>query len=509
MRMAFPSTFGSLLAAFLLASPPTAALAASFDCSKAAAPVEKLICGSATLNALDEESAKLYGRLMESSSGAERETYRAQQRDWLRNERNRCTAADCVARELSQRNTLLRTTLERARIKVSDIAEVAPNAQAAEQMLAREATAAPTPPVAQAAAAPGPATAAPAPAAVAAVPPVAAPGPGRAPRNPESWGHCTRTDLSAAQFQVCEAPAQASLFKALDQNLGMALRHLDSLKASTQRAGKAQVVMPAFNLWNRPEAACPTLDTDCLRRATQEAQRQAEQIATAFEKQWLPQQKAAQDRYFQQRDAMPLVITNGGGGNKRNSAGAHVTHLSVENHTPQAFSEIAVACGLYETWGDEKSVEPEFNHTIQAGIAPRSRTLSLPYVTVPWDLAKWGTDAQIIKCRVLGTKAATAAEAQAATEKNQAETTLIQKRTEAAMKAWDEERERNRSEQSANQLARLNQAIASLKPTPQCTAYGQIIAGERSTVLQYQRAGQSAYGIVQGLINEARRMGCL
>ncbi|MGE3347822.1 MAG: lysozyme inhibitor LprI family protein [Ramlibacter sp.] len=506
--MAFQSTLGPILAAVSVAGLSSAALAASFDCTKASTAVEKLICESPTLNALDEESAKLYTRLIESTAGAERDSYRASQREWLKNERNRCTSAECVAREISQRSGMLRTTLERTRVKVSDIAEVAPNALAAEQMLARERKPAPAAPApSRAEPQPEPRGTAPAPAPAPAQAQAAAPG--RVPRNPSDWVHCTRADLSAAQFQICEAPAIARLFKELDQKLGTSLRHLEKLKASSRRAGTDKVVAPALALWSKPEAACPALDADCLRQATEEATRKAEQIATALEAQWLPLQKAADDRYFQQKDTLPLVITNGGGGNKPGNSGGYFTHLSVTNQTSNAYSEIAVACGLYETWGDEKSVEPEFNHTIRAGIAPKSRTLSLPYVAVPWDLSKWDTDAQVIKCRVLSTKAASAAEAQAATEKNQAETALIRQRTEAAMKSWDEERERNKSEQSANQLVRLNQAIASFKRTPQCNAYGDIIAQQRSTVLQYQRAGQSGYSIVQSLINEARRMGCL
>ena len=331
----------------------------------------------------------------------------------------------------------------------------------------------------------------------------------RVPKNPSGWSHCTREDLSPAQFEICENPSNARQFKELDDSLGRSLLRLQKLKASVKRAETDKVVAAAAVLWSKPEVACLKLDMDCILQATQEAARKADEAAIAAEGRMLPLQAASDKRYFQQRDAMPLVITNGGGGNKRRSSGEYITNLTVENRTDNAFSEIAVSCGLFETWGDEKSVEPEFSHTIRAGIAPKSRTLSLGYIDVPWDLGKWGTDAQVIKCRVVSTKAASAAEAKASIEKNQAETALIQQRSQAAIKGWDEERDRTRRDQSADQLMRLNNAIASLTPTVSCNAYGQAMARLRGTVIEWQKAGQSPYSIVQGHINEAKRMGCL
>ena len=518
MRMASKLLLWLIVAIASQAGLPSAALAASFDCAKAATPVERLICSSPTLNALDEENAALYGRLIDDASGAERDAYRNSQRVWLKSERNRCATANCVALKIWQRSGMQRTTLERTRVKVSDIAEVAPNAQVVEQMLAQERKPAPAAPASPdappAPAAPPPVAAAPALAAPPAAPtPPPAPvsteakAPARQPKNYWGLARCKQTDLSAAQFQICDVPASSYQFKELDDKLKISLLRLRSLTDSTRKAGAEKVVAPAAVLWNKPEAACPALETPCLQWATATAARKGEEIAKAIEAENLQLQQAADARYSEQREAQPIVVTNSGGGNRLGSSGGYFARLSVENKSNTAYSEITVSCGLYERWGDEMSLEPEFNHTIRAGIAARSRALSLPYLPVPWNLSKW--TAEIIKCRVLSTKEATAAEARAAAEKSKAEAELMRQQTQAAMKSWDEERERNQLEQSANQLIRLNDAIASFKRTPQCNAYGEIIAKQRVTVVRYQRAGQSAYPIVQSLINEARRMGCL
>lgn len=70
---------GPVLAALL----PGAAAAASFDCAKAATPLERAVCGDPRLSTLDEQLAQAYrealGRLGESAP-----LLRASQRDWLK-----------------------------------------------------------------------------------------------------------------------------------------------------------------------------------------------------------------------------------------------------------------------------------------------------------------------------------------------------------------------------------------------------------------------------------------
>lgn len=68
--------------------------AASFDCSRAAGPVEKLICHSPQLSTLDDELTVKYARALKQTPNPE--SLKKQQRGWLGNVRNRCTTAECL-----------------------------------------------------------------------------------------------------------------------------------------------------------------------------------------------------------------------------------------------------------------------------------------------------------------------------------------------------------------------------------------------------------------------------
>lgn len=71
---------------------------ASFDCAKAATPVERAICADAALARLDREVAQAYGdRLAESAADRRKEQLRAAQRGWL--ERREATCRDKAERE--------------------------------------------------------------------------------------------------------------------------------------------------------------------------------------------------------------------------------------------------------------------------------------------------------------------------------------------------------------------------------------------------------------------------
>lgn len=76
------------------------ALAASFDCTKAASKVEKLICADAQLSAQDETLAAVYRQAAQLTPG-EAEP-KLSQRAWLK-QRNACADVDCVAQAYRQR----------------------------------------------------------------------------------------------------------------------------------------------------------------------------------------------------------------------------------------------------------------------------------------------------------------------------------------------------------------------------------------------------------------------
>jgi uncharacterized protein len=72
----------------------TQALAAGFDCAKAATKVEKLICNDPALSQLDDQLSQKYIETQASSS--DKDAVKKQQLDWLKNARNACESVDCL-----------------------------------------------------------------------------------------------------------------------------------------------------------------------------------------------------------------------------------------------------------------------------------------------------------------------------------------------------------------------------------------------------------------------------
>lgn len=77
------------------------AQAASFDCSKAASKIEKIICGDGELSQLDEAMSNAYKQTLERSDYRYSATTR--QKEWLKDVRNRCQSADCIKQAYQSR----------------------------------------------------------------------------------------------------------------------------------------------------------------------------------------------------------------------------------------------------------------------------------------------------------------------------------------------------------------------------------------------------------------------
>ncbi|MBW5804943.1 DUF1311 domain-containing protein [Burkholderia sp. COPS] len=77
------------------AQPAQASVVASFDCTKAASKIEKLICSSAETATADKQLADVYRTAIAKSSDPA--ALKQQQRDWLK-ERNACDDAACLVR---------------------------------------------------------------------------------------------------------------------------------------------------------------------------------------------------------------------------------------------------------------------------------------------------------------------------------------------------------------------------------------------------------------------------
>ncbi|MDB5807160.1 MAG: hypothetical protein JWN73_4482 [Betaproteobacteria bacterium] len=98
-----------------------AAHAASFDCAKKSSQVETVICADAKLSKQDEALAATYGAALKQREGAQRDSLRREERQWLAhrnaacalpdvdNEANRIAAARCVGSETARRIEALKT----------------------------------------------------------------------------------------------------------------------------------------------------------------------------------------------------------------------------------------------------------------------------------------------------------------------------------------------------------------------------------------------------------------
>ncbi len=97
--------FGLIVSIFVFSKLATAA---SFDCSKAATPIEHMICDTAEISDLDSELAEaLKGAI---SSSADATTLRAEQRAWMRGTRNVCSTPACLVDSYSTRIEALKGT---------------------------------------------------------------------------------------------------------------------------------------------------------------------------------------------------------------------------------------------------------------------------------------------------------------------------------------------------------------------------------------------------------------
>lgn len=115
----------SLLAG--LAFPAPSVQAASFDCNKASAPVEKLICETSSVNAWDASLGYWFREILRVLPEADRTIYRQQQAAWLKQRDAECPvsrgalvagkartqAAECLAYAYEQRVNELETDASR------------------------------------------------------------------------------------------------------------------------------------------------------------------------------------------------------------------------------------------------------------------------------------------------------------------------------------------------------------------------------------------------------------
>lgn len=77
--------------------------AASFDCGKSQSKIEKFICGSNQLSKLDENLDKIYKGVQDNFTLDEKQQLVSEQRQWIKNFRNKCSDEHCLVQAYSSR----------------------------------------------------------------------------------------------------------------------------------------------------------------------------------------------------------------------------------------------------------------------------------------------------------------------------------------------------------------------------------------------------------------------
>ena len=90
--MKFPR---NIFAVILLLSFSIITYATSFDCTKASTAIEKNICGNPALELLDDQLADIYHKALNDSSS--KDGIKSQQREWIKNIRNKCATEFCIS----------------------------------------------------------------------------------------------------------------------------------------------------------------------------------------------------------------------------------------------------------------------------------------------------------------------------------------------------------------------------------------------------------------------------
>lgn len=99
--------FELCLFAFLLLGLPSLATSASFDCTKALRPAEKLVCRDAELSILDSKLGQSYKSAMGATDAAGKKSLAAEQGHWIIYTRNECRDASCLKKAYLSRSAIL------------------------------------------------------------------------------------------------------------------------------------------------------------------------------------------------------------------------------------------------------------------------------------------------------------------------------------------------------------------------------------------------------------------
>jgi uncharacterized protein len=91
----------------LLLCGGTPIFAASFDCTKALTQVERLICATEPLSALDSRLARAYALTRNDTPESQKPALVAEQKKWIKTTRDRCPDAECLLKAYGDRLRVL------------------------------------------------------------------------------------------------------------------------------------------------------------------------------------------------------------------------------------------------------------------------------------------------------------------------------------------------------------------------------------------------------------------
>jgi uncharacterized protein len=456
------------------------------DCTQAFLPHERLICGSAVLRKLDEEVTQLLGRELSSRRDPrDKETILNRHDGWIQRDRSGCKDVKCNGLVMQDWAKTLRSYLTRYRLTSDDIPKSFPDEQAVERALAQEALDAASRPVQQTTA-------------VASVT-------YRRPSNPSNSVLCTEAPFTESRFLLCDSKSGGSILDAMKRNAESATSAWERLKPSVRPKSSAAMLAPLMRFLDQASTLCPDMGYVCLDSAANRANRE---LAAFVQELRAKPPIAEEDGAKQEREriaALPVYVHARLG----NTGRAGEVALRVENRTKKAFNRVDVACTLHEYY-PEPVEQTELRWSVKANIAPESWHY-IETVPVPWDDVKWyRKGVRDISCRTLLTIEATAQEAKLAIEANERTKEALSKKVAAAQDAMAAESDRRQAEASMDQAERLTTALQQAnRGSAQCQAMARAFVPQLHTVRQYQSVRASAVGVVDAVIANLQRGGCV
>lgn len=316
----------------LVKSPATAPplLDEPYDCSRAFFRVEKLICSSPALRALELEVLLLYARSKEDSRSRDSSDAKHSQHAWYTLNLSPCTDVLCVAKALQERARWFRHGVASLdpRIKAIPVAFASP--QALEDALRQEQAAASV------------------------LKPLGVDVTNQRPSNPGKHELCSQPPFSESRYLVCDTTSADDPIGFLQHHRSSALQALGRLKPSVRPASPDAVLAPSTRFLEEALSSCPKLEYTCLDKNARQATTDMERLVRQLQDTRAVAEEEGAKREQARIAQLPLHVR----GELGNTGRLGEVALWVTNRTKLGLTRIQVACTLHQYYPTYASGHP-------------------------------------------------------------------------------------------------------------------------------------------------------